>query len=108
MHLAQGDVTKHRWIRYHVTLREAILYAEALARRERREEFLRQRLYEVINGSLGGEYKADRSLLEEAAHDAAGPPRGRQQLRNWVGLADLLGADVPAHVRALADGDGHR
>lgn len=98
-------MTKHRWIRYHVTLREAILYAEDLARRERREEFMRQRLYEVINRSLGGEYQADRSLLDEAPRASSEPPQGRQKLRNWVGLADLLGAEVPARVRALADGD---
>lgn len=104
MALAQGDVTKHRWIRFHVTLREAALYAEELARRERLAEFHRQRLYEVINGSLGGPFKADRSLLEMPSKPGAGPPRGKTQLRNWIQLADLLGADVPQRVRDLADG----
>ncbi len=95
---------RHRWIRYHVTLREAVLYAAELVRRERLDEFRRQKLYEVINGSLGGEFKADQSLLEEPSKGDSGPPSGRQKLRNWVRLAELMGADVPASVRALANG----
>jgi hypothetical protein len=100
-------VTKHRWIRYHVTLQEAMLYAAELARREKISEFQRQQLFEVINGSLGGDFKADRRLLEGLFKEAAPPPGGRQQVRQWVRLAEVLGADVPEPVRRLADGGDH-
>lgn len=96
-------MTRHRWVRYHVTMREAILYAGELVRRERLAEFHRQKLYEVINGSLGGSFKADQSLLEEPSQHPSGPPKGRQQLQNWIRLADVMGADVPASVRDLAN-----
>jgi hypothetical protein len=96
-------VTKHRWIRTHVTLREAVLYAAELVRMERIAEYRRQQLYQVINGSLGGDFKADESLLEAPSKASSRAPTGRQQLRNWIQLADIMGADVPASVRELAN-----
>jgi len=91
-------VTRHRWINHHVTAYEAALYMAEIARAERIEEYQRQKLYEVINRSAGGEFTADRSLLEEPAKKAA-PATKRQQAQNWLRLASLLGCDVPAEAR---------
>jgi hypothetical protein len=93
-------VTKHRWIYHHVTLYEAALYAKEHRREERRAEYQRQRLYEVINGSLGGKLKADRSLLE----DESAPAKPQSILDNWIELADAMKCEVPESVRKLAHG----
>lgn len=100
-------MTRHQWIRYHVTLRQAILYSAELTRRERLKEFKRQQLLEVIYKSMGGDFEADRSLISGILEEGSGgsdPPRGRQQLANWIELADALGGHVPDEVRELARG----
>jgi hypothetical protein len=91
--LARGDVTRHKWIYHNVTLREAYLYAEELQRRERVNEYHRQKLYEVVNRSLGGDYMADTSLL-----GGGGPAASGGRLAAWVRLAQTLGAPVPREV----------
>lgn len=81
-----------------MTAYEAILYLAEITRENRLEEYRRQKLYEVINRSAGGEFTADRSLLEEPTKKAA-PLSKRQQGQNWLRLASVLGCEVPAEVR---------
>jgi hypothetical protein len=76
-----------------VTLYEAALYAREILRAERRAEWNRQRLYQMVNQSLGGDFKADRSLVDE---EPKGPVNARGE---WLKLADLMGAEIPEKVR---------
>lgn len=91
--LSRGDITRHRMIYHGATLFEAALYARELGRKARMEEFHRQMLFEVINRSAGGDFKADRSLLKDDAH---GPKASARAVAdNWMTLAGHLGQEVP-------------
>lgn len=76
-----------------MTLYEAALYAREILRAERRAEWNRQRLYQMINQSLGGDFTADKGLLETEPQIPSG--KGAE----WLKAADLLGAKVPEKVR---------
>jgi hypothetical protein len=98
-HLCRGDVTQHDAVFHTVTLSRAALYMAHRRRDERLEEFRRQQLYEVINRSMGGEYEADRSLLQGPK-----PQTPKSKMGGWIQLSDLLGCPVPDAVREKAHG----
>lgn len=91
--LAAGDVTRHDAIYHGVTLSRAALYVAHLRRRDRLEEFRRQMLFEVIHRSAGGDFEADRSLLEDER-----PPGPKDGLLGWIRLSELMGCPVPQAV----------
>ena len=95
-------MTRHRWILHHVTLYEAALYARELSREARLEEFRRQTLYQVVNRSLGGEFEADRGLLEEKDGTRARTMTQGEKARNWIKLSKIFGVPTPPELNALA------
>ncbi len=100
--LSRGDITRHRQVYHGATLFEAALYARELGREARLEEFNRQKLYEVVNRSAGGDYAADRSLLDMPQDATA--PNDHTVAQDWMILAECLGQEVPETFRRLAGG----
>lgn len=93
--LAGGDPLKAMQIYYTVPLSFAYKCAQYLLKLEKEKEYNRQRLFAVINRSLGGDYSPDESLLkEECKADKKGIKR------NWLRLAEKMGANINNDIKA--------
>lgn len=104
MMIAAGDPIKARQIYYGSTVVEAVAAAVHLKFLRRVAEFNRQRLFQIINNSLGGSYAPDASLLEKGPKKSAKPSK-KQLMKNWLKLAGRTGDEIPEVVRRIIDGE---
>jgi len=104
MMIAAGDPIKARQIYFGSTVVEATAAAIHLKSSRRMEEFNRQRLFQVINNSLGGKYEIDSSLLPQE-RTKRGKLSKKELMKNWIKMAGLTRDEIPDAAKRILKGD---